>query len=998
MRPIKLVLGGLQSFEKKQTVDFDYLGKYGLFGIFGPTGSGKSTILDAITLALYGDIVRIKTSGRQANINDLLNINSKEIYVSFEFSIGRDIYYIERIFKAKKDERIIGTRKVLMTKNEDVIADKITDIAEEIIKIIGLGMEDFTRSVILPQGKFSEFLKLSGVERRAMLERLFNLEEYGRAFLNKIKNKRNRHLNEMNAIDNQIKGKGIVDIDFIKKIDEDLFLFGKELIKSEKEYSVLDKKIKEDEEVISLERDFVFCSEKLAGLDKKKEDIQKLLESLKESIDAEAVYKKYMDFEEDRKILTEKEDLKKKLELEFEEIKVEHKKAEKEILLLEEERKTWKLKFEESKISRAESEKVSELKGELSNIRKKEFYKKELEEEKIKLENEVKNLVEKLCEKEKELACVEEENSKLKEVEDREIFDLEKSLYELNIKEIRVLEDELENIDKKKVEDEKRLFDLENKIAVAEERQNKYRENIAIELAVSLVDGEPCMVCGSKEHPNIAKGSKNKGDFESLYGELIELKTKAASINISQLEKERTKILEKLNGQNSKELEKKEFEISLKISKLRELQKNIKKQKEACLKLIEEKKKEFEKYTLDKNILEEKQNNNHKNMSLNMKEMDNIKNRLMEIDTLYLTGNVINYSIIEAYIKEIDEKYEENDKINKHLVLLEKKLEEKSGCFEKIGSKVAKEGDRLKSIEGELIHLKRMKERSLIEFEEILAKSDFENIEAVKIVILTDAQKNNINETVAQYEKEVLEAKSSIKHIESKLAGRKADLEKYDENKENFGNIKIRIEELKGDISKMLSEKERLEKLRSEIEDLLLVRKKEEKEYLKYDDLSSLFEGNKFVEFLAVGKIRSIAKNAGRRLENISNGRYGLSTDKNGNFLIIDNFNGGELRKSSTLSGGESFLVSLSLALALSSQIQLKGQSQLEFFFLDEGFGTLDASLLDKVMTSLEKLRNQEGMKVGIISHVEELKERVPRKIEVEAPVSGGGGSSLKII
>ena len=114
--------------------------------------------------------------------------------------------------------------------------------------------------------------------------------------------------------------------------------------------------------------------------------------------------------------------------------------------------------------------------------------------------------------------------------------------------------------------------------------------------------------------------------------------------------------------------------------------------------------------------------------------------------------------------------------------------------------------------------------------------------------------------------------------------------------------------------------------------------------------------------------------------------------------MIIDNFNNGETRRSATLSGGESFLVSLSLALALSSQIQLKSKSSLEFFFLDEGFGTLDNQLLDRVISSLESLRDNEKMNIGLITHVEELKERVPRKLIVNPPISGECGTKVSLI
>ena len=97
-----------------------------------------------------------------------------------------------------------------------------------------------------------------------------------------------------------------------------------------------------------------------------------------------------------------------------------------------------------------------------------------------------------------------------------------------------------------------------------------------------------------------------------------------------------------------------------------------------------------------------------------------------------------------------------------------------------------------------------------------------------------------------------------------------------------------------------------------------------------------------------------------------------------------------------TLSGGETFVTSLSLALSLSAHIQLRGQHPLEFFFLDEGFGTLDPELLDVVMSSLERLR-LERMAIGLISHVPELRERVPRRLVVEPAEPGGRGTRVRL-
>ncbi len=152
--------------------------------------------------------------------------------------------------------------------------------------------------------------------------------------------------------------------------------------------------------------------------------------------------------------------------------------------------------------------------------------------------------------------------------------------------------------------------------------------------------------------------------------------------------------------------------------------------------------------------------------------------------------------------------------------------------------------------------------------------------------------------------------------------------------------------------------------------------------------LKKLFEANKFMEFIAEEYLQNIAQNASARLLSLTSGKYFLRYE--GGFFVGDNLNGGALRGVHTLSGGEVFLVSLSLALALSAEICARSSRPMEFFFLDEGFGTLDTSLVDTVMDSLEKLRS-EHFAIGIISHVEELKHRIEKKISVEKATDSRG-------
>ena len=134
------------------------------------------------------------------------------------------------------------------------------------------------------------------------------------------------------------------------------------------------------------------------------------------------------------------------------------------------------------------------------------------------------------------------------------------------------------------------------------------------------------------------------------------------------------------------------------------------------------------------------------------------------------------------------------------------------------------------------------------------------------------------------------------------------------------------------------------------------------------------------MEFIADEYLKDIASDAERRVLELTGGRYGLSY--HGEFYVTDNLKGGAMRRVAGLSGGETFLVSLSLALALAFEISKKALKPIDFFFLDEGFGTLDEELIDAVTDSLEKLRRAD-LTVGLITHVAELKNRISSKLNV---------------
>jgi exonuclease SbcC len=194
----------------------------------------------------------------------------------------------------------------------------------------------------------------------------------------------------------------------------------------------------------------------------------------------------------------------------------------------------------------------------------------------------------------------------------------------------------------------------------------------------------------------------------------------------------------------------------------------------------------------------------------------------------------------------------------------------------------------------------------------------------------------------------------------------------------HIGQIGARIEQTERDIERAKTLREGMEALQKELD--------------VSTDLAQMLGAAKFQTFLQYEALQTLARDGSKRLEQLSNGRYKLQTDDRGaEFEVVDQWNADQARSVKTLSGGETFLASLALALALAESLPGLAASRrvvLDSIFLDEGFGSLDPEALDRAADALDALRTEERM-VCVVTHLQELAQRLPARIVVTKTESG---------
>ena len=224
--------------------------------------------------------------------------------------------------------------------------------------------------------------------------------------------------------------------------------------------------------------------------------------------------------------------------------------------------------------------------------------------------------------------------------------------------------------------------------------------------------------------------------------------------------------------------------------------------------------------------------------------------------------------------------------------------------------------------------------------------------------------------------------KSSIIELDQKLTEVSFDEKIYQSQEEKLFFVTNQLKEANEIVTKTTTEIERMNKSFGEKKDLLIELEKLQKRASNLQTMRNLFNSAGFVQYVSSIYLKQLCDNANVRFHRMTRNQLSLQMNDNNDFEIIDYLNEGRSRSVKTLSGGQSFQVSLSLALALAESVQTNAKSEKNFFFIDEGFGTQDADAVNIVFETLMSLQKENRI-VGIISHVDELKDRIPVALQI---------------
>ena len=1004
MKILKIEFENINSLRGPQQIDFTDkpFSASSLFAITGPTGSGKSTILDVICLALFNHVPRLGKITKNEIIakGAILTRNQKEAFARVTYDCKRGVYASKWSISTNRNDNLRDYEMEIADLASGKLIDlKKSDVPAKNEALIGLNYNQFIKAVLLAQGEFAQFLKVNKAERGELLEK--------------------------------ITGTGIYR-ELGKKAYEKNKEASKEILQQQQEIEIIQKSLLNDEDHAEISKDYASQQAACEPLEKEIQRLSKFVE-LKEEIknqqsniakiaaektQAEEYLNQFN--ENNGKSLTEHEnlqehagDLRNWKQGKENEAEISKEITEIEAKIGENKQAFSGLLSEVSQLLKTEVSandfegKLNEFTGKIQQLEeerkeKGREYSKLMDELKLKTGDLSINFSKNPDENIQQLQAI--SNSAANRIENYEAelsnFDSDAEALKLQLKEqtekTRAAQKANSKIDEsdrelKKIASEKttikkqsealpqQIKDLDTKVQFQQkdlenlqlQQKNKLLEARLEDLRHNLIDNEPCPLCGAKHHP-FADHAPEK---DNLLEEKITQLQKELQLNSSQLAKiqanfenfqQRLKTLEIEEQQWKATSEEKRiaFKTQFKDFDLAtdEVWESSIARLSEQLELIEKWEKEQKQWQIAKNaipLLEQtkeiiKQGRDIAGKLKALYDGDDIveKNRLYHRSFTTLTQQK---KSLQEQLENLKSRFQ---KLTSELLTLEQQL-----------SMVLKEKG-YESLQQALKNLLPEKEYSQLRQEREKLQEKLSQLSTSHNLLqqqLEEKQKLDIEETSAELQDQLTQKRQKLNDINESSKALYRQLENQKENLNQLNNIRAGIAEKEQKI----------------------------KRWRLLNELIGDATGRKFNEFAQDLTLTQLIALANKRLADLSD-RYVIDKpmdEEDDGLVAIDEHMGGQRRSVKTLSGGETFILSLSMALALSDLASKN--VEINSLFIDEGFGTLDPETLDQTLDTLEKLQAESSKTIGIISHVDSLKERIATQVILSR--NGQGYSSISI-
>ena len=999
MIPIKLTFEGLYSYKKRQTIDFERLTEAGLFGIFGAVGSGKSSILEAISFALYGETERLNARDKRGY--NMMNLQSNRAYIEFDFTNHEDKRFRATREFRRNSRNFDDIRPAVVTFYEFVNEQWIPLTHSNAEKIVGMNYANFKRTIIIPQGQFKEFLELGESERTRMMKEIFGLNRFDLFDKTQILYKQNQ--STFDQLEGELKGYSSVteeEIENIKKsqveisskyqnlellhakqdtefqhlktIKNDLQLlkeYAKELDSIQEQYQIIQHKKTQLSEYIRTQQAF---SSVLIDKKRVEQDLEKNIQSIQKDTSSLDEIKKELDrineeLEHSNQLMATIPNL---------ESQVKDLGIIKQLQHIDSEKNNYKNRFlkgetivKQTRQTIAENEKTIESKQQL--IKQTELNIIDTSTL-LSLEswfNNQNTYANNLVNTNKSIQNLELEIAQLKvDLESKQLnFETLDDTYQKKNREHKILKDELQ----KQID----YLHVQQQIS---------------QYAHSLHQGSPCPLCGALEHPNITQ-------TENVEHLLIEVKNQikqAEESNSFWLHEYQLAIQLRSQFETKKEL------LDNEITKKKQLEQTIESHKATYkwqhLEIID-----FNDFEAKKNqsllmtskvqqeqlAIESVRNDLQKqqaNLEKYITELEKINNDQIKLETEF---NTLRLQIVHSSFDDLFKLTEKDvsDKINELVSKIEN-YQQKNQQLQQSKQQSEQNKIRLQTAI-ELASTEREKNTELLstinyQLMQKLNTSHFETIDEVIKCLQQSIDVEKVQSEIEQFTITYETLKNKVTSLQTKHKDLVWDDEYYFEKEKELIVTKNELKAATEQLATLKAEYSRLTQAFNEKSTLEKKKEAVEKRAENLKVMLNLFKGAGFVQYISTIYLQQLCALANQRFHRMTKNQLSLQLNEKGEFEIIDYLNEGKSRSVKTLSGGQAFQASLSLALALAESIPTNAKANKNFFFIDEGFGTQDLESVNIVFETLTSLQKENRI-VGIISHVEELKERIPRTLSI---------------